>query len=132
MSGGQMKTQARGQAQPGQDNRSALAARICSITQAKGRAKRARLYLIQPEGRKPFTIETKGRDAWALDLLRKAGSRGCTRKDHPAPRWSAYVFNLRGLSVPIETVTEKHGGEFSGTHARYVLRATVQKGGGTC
>jgi hypothetical protein len=31
--------------------------------------------------------------------------------------------------VPIETVTEPHSGEFSGTHGRYVLRADVVKGG---
>jgi hypothetical protein len=29
------------------------------------------------------------------------------------------------LGVPIDTIHEKHEGEFPGTHARYVLRATV-------
>jgi hypothetical protein len=129
MGGGQNETPARGQAQPGQDGHKTNAAGTCKIAQTKGRAKRAGLYHIQPEGGEPFAVYAKGRDAWALDRLREAGPRGCTPIDQPAPRWSAYVFNLRGLGVPIETLTEPHGGEFSGTHARYILRATVQKGG---
>jgi len=129
MGGGQIEAPARGQAQPGQESHKAKAAGTCKIAQAKDRAKRAGLYHIQPEGGEPFTIQAKGRDAWALDRLREAGPRGCTPIDQPAPRWSAYVFNLRGLGVPIETQFEPHGGEFSGTHGRYVLRATVQKGG---
>jgi hypothetical protein len=115
--------------EPGRGSRHAIAAGTPKIAQPKGRAKRAGLYHIQPEGGEPFTIEAKGRDAWALDRLREAGPRGCTPITEPAPRWSAYIHNLRGLGVPIETVTEAHGGEFSGTHGRYVLRATVQKGG---
>lgn len=129
MGGGQIETPARGQAQPGQEGHKANAAGTCKIAQAKGRAKCARLYLIQPEGGEPFTIQAKGRDAWALDRLREAGAKGCTPLTEPAPRWSAYVFNLRGLGVPIETLTEPHSGEFSGTHGRYVLRAIVLKGG---
>jgi len=129
MSGGQKETPARGQAQPGQDGRFATAAGTCRVAQPKGRAKRAGLYHIQPEGGEPFTIEAKGRNAWALDRLREAGAKGCTPIAEPAPRWSAYVHNLRGVGVPIETLTEPHGGEFSGKHGRYVLRATVQKGG---
>lgn len=107
----------------------ATAAGNPNIPQRKARAKRAGLYHIQPEGGEAFTIQAKGRDAWALDRLREAGPRGCTPITEPAPRWSAYIFNLRGLGVPVETVTEPHGGEFSGHHARYVLRARVVKGG---
>jgi hypothetical protein len=129
MDGGQNKTPARGQAQPGQEGHKANAAGTCKVARAKGRAKCAGLYLIQPEGGEPFTIQAKGRYAWALDRLREAGARGCTPRTEPAPRWSAYVHNLRGLGVPIETVTEPHGGEFSGTHGRYVLRCEVRKGG---
>jgi hypothetical protein len=129
MGGGQNKTPARGQAQPGQESHKANATGTCKIAQAKGRAKPAGLYHIQPEGGEPYTIQTKGRDAWALDRLCEAGAKGCTPLTEPAPRWSAYVFNLRGLGVPIETVTEPHSGEFSGTHGRYVLRANVVKGG---
>lgn len=110
----------------------ATAAGTRTIAQSKGRAKQADLYHVQPEGVEAFQIYAKGRDAWALDRLREAGPKGCTPIDQPAPRWSAYVHNLRGLGVPIETVTEPHGGEFSGTHGRYVLRAVVQKGGAEC
>tara|TARA_R110000850_G_scaffold3704_1_gene17291 strand:- start:3545 stop:3940 length:396 start_codon:yes stop_codon:yes gene_type:complete len=129
MDGGQNKTPARGQAQPGQGNRYAEAAGTSTITHAKGAAKAAGLYRIQPETGDAFTIEAKGRDAWALDRLREAGDRGCTPITQPAPRWSAYVHNLRALGVPIETVTEQHGGQFAGNHGRYVLRAAVMKGG---
>ena len=72
-----------------------------------------------------FKVTVNGRDRWALDQLIIAGSIGCTPIQNPAPRWSAYVFNLRGHGIPIETVTEAHGGAFSGTHARYVLKAKV-------
>lgn len=115
--------------EPGRGSRHANAAGTPNIAQGKARAKRAGLYHIHPKGGEPFTIYAKGRTAWALDRLRLAGPKGCTPIDQPAPRWSAYVFNLRGLGVPIETVTEPHGGEFSGTHGRYVLRARVVKGG---
>jgi hypothetical protein len=107
----------------------ANAAGTSKLTQGKGRAKRAGLYHIIPESGEPFTIEAKGREAWTLDRLRLAGATGCTPIDQPAPRWSAYVHTLRGRGVPIETLTEPHGGEFAGHHGRYVLRATVRKGG---
>ena len=100
-----------------------------NIAQGKARGKRAGLYLVTPETGAPFTIEAKGREAWALDRLRWAGPKGCTPIEQPAPRWSAYIHKLRALGVPIETVTEPHGGDFAGHHGRYVLRATVQKGG---
>jgi hypothetical protein len=125
-----METPARGQAQPGQGNRYAEAAGTQDIAQGKAGAKRAGLYHITPEGGEPFTIYAKGREAWALDRLRWAGANGCTPIEQPAPRWSAYVHTLRERGVPIETIYEPHGGEFSGTHGRYVLRADVRKGGG--
>jgi hypothetical protein len=129
MGGGQSVSPRGWQADTGQSNRNAEAAGNSTITQSKGAAKAAGLYLIQPEIGAPFTIKAKGREAWALDQLREAGKHGCTPIKQPAPRWSAYVHNLRALGVPIETVTEQHGGEFSGNHGRYVLRATVLKGG---
>lgn len=129
MSGGHVKTPARGQAQPGQGNRYANAAGNPNLTQVKCGAKHAGLYQIHPEGGDPFTIEAQGREAWALDRLAKAGPKGCTPVEQPAPRWSAYVHRLRGMGVPIETVTEAHVGDFAGTHGRYVLRARVVKGG---
>jgi len=118
------------QQEPGRDRRHANSAGTCNVAQAEGPAKRAGLYHVTPEGGEPFTIEAKGREAWALDRLLTAGPKGCTPIDQPAPRWSAYIHKLRGQGVPIETVHEPHGGEFSGTHGRYVLRAVVRKGGG--
>lgn len=129
MGGGQMETPRGWQADTGLENRYATAAGTPNIAQGKGRAKRSGLYYIAPEGGEPFTIEAKGRTAWALDRLAEAGPKGCTPITEPAPRWSAYVFNLRALGVPIETVTEPHTGEFAGHHARYVLHAMVRKGG---
>ena len=61
MDGGQNKTPARRQAQPGQGNRYAEAAGTSTITHAKGGAKAAGLYRIQPETGDAFTIEAKGR-----------------------------------------------------------------------
>jgi hypothetical protein len=78
---------------------------------------------IMPDGT-PF--EVQGRTAWALLELVAAGESGCTPIDHPGPRWSAYVFNLkREQGLAIQTITEAHRGPFAGTHARYVLRTPV-------
>lgn len=68
-----------------------------------------------------------GRKAWALAELISAGPAGCTPIDNPAPRWSAYVHKLRHeYGLTIDTVHEPHGGDFPGTHARYVLRTPVR------
>ncbi|MBS1300774.1 hypothetical protein [Loktanella sp. SALINAS62] len=80
--------------------------------------------IVNPDGAVSY-ITVKGRDRWALGYLRDAGARGCTPIDNPAPRWSAYVFNLRGMGVQIDTIHEPHGGDFSGLHGRYVLRSRV-------
>lgn len=82
-------------------------------------------YRITPSAGEAFRIVVKGRDRWALEELRREGERGCTPIDNPAPRWSAYIFNLRELGVEIETIVEPHGGDFAGYHARYVLRSGV-------
>ncbi|MDG2571244.1 hypothetical protein P7L87_27195 [Vibrio parahaemolyticus] len=66
-----------------------------------------------------------GREAWAMKELIASGEKGVTPIDNPAPRWSHYIFKLRGYGVTIETINEPHGGPFSGTHARYVLRSPV-------
>ena len=77
-----------------------------------------------PDGQ-PFKVF--GRDAWALSQLIAAANNGCTPIDNPAPRWSAYIHALRTeRDLNIETVTELHGGQFSGHHARYVLHSQVQ------
>ncbi|MCC1493700.1 hypothetical protein J1C49_13870 [Cognatishimia sp. F0-27] len=89
-------------------------------------------YRVKTGTGETFTIAVQGRDRWALEELRKAGTNGCTPIDNPAPRWSAYVFNLRELGLEIETVTEPHEGDFPGYHGRYVLRCDVvldRKGG---
>lgn len=77
------------------------------------------IELHTADGPRPVTVE--GRMAWALAELIKAGARGCTPIDNPAPRWSHYVWKLRGLGIAIETIHEPHGGPFAGTHARYRL-----------
>jgi hypothetical protein len=57
----------------------------------------------------------KGRAAWALHNL-----------DHPGPRWSHYAWLIRRAGINVETITEAHGGPYSGTHARYVLLSPVE------
>ena len=72
------------------------------------------------------TIYVRGRDRWALESLIRAGDKGCTAIDHPGPRWSAYVHDLRHEhGLDIETLTEEHGPPFGGTHGRYILRSAV-------
>ena len=82
-------------------------------------------YTIKNNGLGHFKITVSGRDRWALETLMRAGPKGCTPITRPAPRWSAYVFNLRKLGVEIVTHTEPHEGPFKGTHARYVLHSIV-------
>jgi hypothetical protein len=79
-------------------------------------------FRVEPEG---ALLKAKGRDAWALLELHKAGNGGCTPITTPGPRWSGYVFNLRRMGLVIETVHESHTGPFPGTHARYVLHSPV-------
>lgn len=77
---------------------------------------------VLPDG-PPFIV--KGRDAWALQELHRAGAAGCTPIDNPGPRWSGYVHKLRKKGLSIETVTENHSGPFAGHHARYILRSSI-------
>lgn len=67
-----------------------------------------------------------GRNLWALRELIKAGKAGCTPINNPAPRWSAYVHNLRKLGINIETIRLPHGGSFPGSHGKYVLHTFVR------
>jgi hypothetical protein len=78
---------------------------------------------VLPDGN---MIKVVGRDAWALRNLVNAGGIGCTPIDVPGPRWSHYVFKLRKFGFVIQTIDEKHGGPFAGTHARYVLKSEIQ------
>ena len=73
-----------------------------------------------------------GRDLWALECLMTAGPIGCTPLNHPSPRWSAYVFDLREMGIEIGTVTEPHGLPFPGAHARCVLKSQVVRAEGGC
>lgn len=120
---------ARMAARPGQDNRHATAAGnpIVSTPRAKGHAG-ATLYTVRNGDGEAFQILVSGRDRWALEELRKAGPKGCTPIDTPAPRWAAYVHDLRSIGVQIETLHEPHEGPFPGFHGRYVLRSTVTQG----
>jgi hypothetical protein len=130
MSGGQNETPRGLQADTGKEGRYANAAGTLNLPYNNGDAKRDGLYRVTPrDGGDPFTIEAKGRDAWALNRLIEAGPKGCAPIEQPAPRWSAYVHRLRELGIPIETIWESHGGPYAGKHGRYVLRADVQKGG---
>lgn len=78
----------------------------------------------------PRRIMLIGREAWAMLELVEAGIRGCTPIDNPAPRWSHYVWLLRGHGIKVETIHEDHGGPFSGSHARYLLHDAVTLEGG--
>jgi hypothetical protein len=82
--------------------------------------------LASIDGRPAVTI--KGRNARCLHTLVQGGEKGVSPAiDDPMPRWSHYVYCLRShFGAVIETVTEKHGGPYAGTHARYVLRSRVE------
>lgn len=67
-----------------------------------------------------------GRGAWALEQLIDAGGAGCTPITHPGPRWSSYVHDLRTKGLSVDTLRERHGGQFPGVHARYVLNSSVE------
>ena len=79
----------------------------------------------------PVTVTVSGRTAWAVLSLMRAGKRGCTPIDRPAPRWSDYIFKARALGFNIETIHEGHEGSFAGHHGRYVLHDAVTVSGGT-
>lgn len=85
---------------------------------------KAQYAVTAPDGTET-TITVNGRERWALECLIEAGVDGCTPIKNPAPRWSHYVWLLRGDGVEIETIHEPHDGPFPGTHARYVLRSKV-------
>ena len=67
----------------------------------------------------------EGREAWTLRHLLNAGAAGVTTIDHPAPRWSHYIYKLRRAGLIISTEYEAHSGSFPGTHGRYRLESVV-------
>ena len=123
------------QQEPGRDGRHARATGIPNIAAKQPkRHNRVSLYTVTPSAGDTFMIAVVGREKWTLDQLRKAGATGCTPIDNPAPRWSAYVHDLRQVGVEIETLHEPHDGDFPGHHGRYVLRCDVRpvlEGGAT-
>lgn len=64
-------------------------------------------------------ISVIGREAWCLRKLIDAGEKGVSSLDNIGPRLAHYVYKLRSYGFAIETVHEKHGGDFPGSHARY-------------
>ena len=106
---------------------SSVRAGNCDPPTGRVRPIRQRRTYRVTEGEIVRLIEPVGRDAWMLDQLLAAGPAGCTSLQNPAPRMSHYVFKLRTrYGLLIETVDEKHGGPYSGTHARYFLRSNVE------
>jgi len=81
------------------------------------------LYIVTNPSGESFTLTLKGRNKWAMEALISAGKQGCTSINQPAPRWSAYIHNLRTFGVAIKTVIDRQGDTFAGNHARYVLLA---------
>lgn len=113
---------------PGRKSRHASATGSSRLAKSnRSRQKPKGLYEVTPSAGECFriTITVTGRDKWALERLCEAGERGVTPRTHPAPRWSAYVHQLRGMGVEIETVREPHEGDSPGWHGRYVLRSAV-------
>jgi hypothetical protein len=76
-------------------------------------------------GDKAITLQLRGRLAWTLSELVKAGDTGITTLQNPAPRVSHYVMTLRRKGIAIETLIEKHEGPFPGIHGRYLLASNV-------
>lgn len=84
-------------------------------------------FIIAAPDQPERVLLLEGRNAWALSELVSAGDMGCTPINNPDPRWSAYVYKLRhDYVLTIETIHEPHGGNFPGTHARYVLITPVR------
>lgn len=86
----------------------------------------ARYLIVQPSGAHTET-EINGRDRWALECLMRAGLDGGAPLRDTGPSWSAYVLSLRGMGVQIETIHDRHGGDYPGHHGRYVLRSAVSR-----
>jgi hypothetical protein len=73
----------------------------------------------------PITLHLKGRLAWTMLELVKAGDKGITPLHNPAPRVSHYVMTLRRKGVAIDADIQAHDGAFPGEHGIYRLKSTV-------
>lgn len=87
--------------------------------------RKARVTVGDGDGDERTTVVLEGRTLWALRELLAAGADGVTPIERVGPRWSDYVFKLRGRGINIETIREAHEGAFPGAHGRYVLRTQV-------
>lgn len=72
------------------------------------------------------SFELNGRLGWTMAQLVMAGTKGVATFERPAPRWSAYVHDLRKRGIQIETEMEPHEGTYPGHHARYTLACDVK------
>lgn len=72
------------------------------------------------------TVLLSGYNRWALETLIAAGGKGCIPLELPAPRWSAYIHNLRRVGVPIATFAEPCSHSEKRKRCRYVLAASVE------
>ncbi|HZH09299.1 MAG TPA: hypothetical protein VEZ24_02900 [Microvirga sp.] len=70
-------------------------------------------------------LTLRGREAWALEELLRAGRQGVTPISRPAPRWSDYIKRLRAKGIVIATLSEPHDGPYHGRHGRYVLTSPL-------
>ena len=126
MSGGNEVTRNLLGQEPGRKYRHATAADAPKLPHRKAKRHNSGTpYRVTPTEGDACRLVVSGRLRWALEELLKAGAKGCTPILNPAPRWSAYVHELRDMGVEIETVTEPHEGNFPGHHGRYVLRSGV-------
>lgn len=80
--------------------------------------------IVQPVDPNKASIRLVGRPAWLFELLQNAGEEGVTTLQLPAGvRVSHYILILRRAGLLVESVRESHGGQFSGSHVRYVDRS---------
>lgn len=90
-------------------------------------AKRYSKEFLIGEGAEAKRVTIPGRFGWCLEKLIAAGDKGVTAFDEIGPRLSHYIFGLRRFhGLTIETRDERHGGQFSGTHGRYVLKTKAR------
>lgn len=77
-------------------------------------------FLLSLGGGQYRPVALRGRNAWLADRLIAVGDSGLTARDcPPGLRLAAHVLKLRGVGIPIEATTERHGGEHAGWHSRY-------------
>ncbi len=88
-------------------------------------------FVATIHGANPRRVMVVGRPAWFLLVLLKAGTKGTTTLERPAPRISHYLFVLRKLGFSVSTEYEAHSGPFGGTHGRFTLLDRVTVEGGT-